>query len=68
MTENYQILFLIRGLIAEIKDILDPINKTLCNAKKINKNEIESLENILKKHVNKITKSIRQIASNLIYD
>ena len=58
----------IRSLIAEIKDRLEPINKKLCKVKKINKNEIESIEKNFKKHATNITKRLREIASNLEYE
>ena len=58
----------IRSLIAEIKDRLEPINKKLCKVKKINKNEIESMEKFFKKDTTNITKRLREIASNLEYE
>ena len=57
-----------RGLIYKMKDMLDPIDKLICKVKRINKKEVETLENILKKDVNNITKSIRQIAGELSYE
>ena len=57
-----------RGLIYKMKDMLDPIDKLICKVKRINKKEVETLKNILKKDVNNITKSIRQIAGELSYE
>ena len=55
----------VRSLIAEINDRIDSINKILYKMKKIKKNEIESLEKILKKYATTITKNLREIAANL---
>ena len=49
--------------------MLNPIHKKLCKMGKIDKNEIESLKKILKKHAHNITENIRIIiANNLTYD